>query len=362
MSAPAAAPEPAASPPGRSAVGNLLRATRQRHGLSVADVARALRIRAPYIEAIEEGRPADLPAPAYALGFLRAYAKALALDEDEIVRRFRAEAADLGARTRLDFPAPVPDRGVPAGALAVLGIVIAAAAYGGWWYTSADRQRPAELVLAPPPGPAEGTRMASPAPAIVVPPPSTAPAGPLASLPFVPPAPGNEPLAVIPPVVSPPPPAPGGFASGASPTAAQAAVPPAPPPAAAGPAGPLPEGIFGAALNEESRIAIRARAETWIQVRDRASGTVVFNRTLRPGEAYRVPLRPGLLLTMGNAPGTDVVLDGAVLSNPFPTTSVRRDIPLEPDRVRDGMAAPPVVVRAPATPAAPAPPGALGPQ
>lgn len=357
MSAPAAVAEPATAPAGRSAVGNLLRATRQRHGLSIPDVARALRIRAPYIEAIEEGRPADLPAPAYALGFLRAYAKALALDEDEIVRRFRAEAADLGRPTALAFPAPVPERGVPAGAVALLGILLAAGAYGGWWYTSGDRQRPAEAVLALPPGMADAPRLAAPAPAIVVPP-TAAPSGPLASLPFVPPAPGNEPLAVIPPVQSPPPPpAPSAFAGGASPTAAQAAVPPAQPTTL--PAGPLPEGTFGAAANEESRIAIRARAETWIQVRERASGTVVFNRTLRPGESYRVPLRPGLLLTMGNAPGTDLVLDGAVLPNPFPTTSVRRDIPLEPDRVRDGLAAPPVVVRAPPTPAAPT---TLGPQ
>jgi cytoskeleton protein RodZ len=149
------ADETAMSAPGDAAragssVGTLLRAARQRHGLSVADVAHALRIRAPYIEAIEDGRPADLPAPAYAVGFVKAYAKALGLDEAEILRRFRAEAEGLGRRTSLDFPAPVPERGVPAGAVALLGIMLAAGAYAGWWYFSGNVGRPPETVAPPP--------------------------------------------------------------------------------------------------------------------------------------------------------------------------------------------------------------------
>jgi cytoskeleton protein RodZ len=167
--------------------------------------------------------------------------------------------------------------------------------------------------------------------------------------------PAAESPAVIPPVVSVP-------AAAPNPNAAQAAMPL--PTAQAVPQGAtqgtLPEGMFGALPNEESRVLVRARGETWIQVRDRASGTVVFNRTLKPGEAYRAPMKPGLVLTMGNAPGTDVLVDGAVVPNPFPAVSVRRDIALEPDRVREGLAAAPVVVRAPATPAAPASPATQG--
>lgn len=355
MSAPGDAPQ------GNSPVGTLLRATRQRHGLSVKDVAQALRIRAPYIEAIEDGRPADLPAPAYAVGFVKAYAKALGLDETEILRRFRAEAEGLARRTELDFPAPVPERGVPAGAVALVGIVLAAGAYAGWWYTSGGAGRPPE-VLGPPPGQMAAvepsrTPAPPPAPPIVLPPaavPPQAAPGPLAALPLVPPAASDQ-VAVIPPVQSPPPAAPPLAAAPANPASAQAAVPP---PTLAG--GVLPDGVFGALGNEESRVLVRARAETWIQVRDKASGTVLFNRTLKPGESYRAPVKPGLLLTMGNAPGTDVVLDGQLVANPFPTTSVRRDIPLEPDRVRDGMAAPPVAARAPATPAAPSAPAMSG--
>jgi cytoskeleton protein RodZ len=352
---------PGDAPHGRSGVGSLLRVTRQRHGLTVRDIAVNLRIRAPYLEAIEDGRLADLPAPAYAVGFVKAYAKALGLDEGEILRRFRAEADGLGRRTRLEFPAPVPERGVPAGAVAMLGIVLAAGAYGGWWYLSGSSGRPYDV--AAPPAERQTVAESQPRTAFpaVVPPPieQRAASGPLAGLPLIPPGPSGVPsppiatVTVVPPIVSlPPPPAP----SGHSAASAQAAVPPAPPPLSGA---TLPDGMFGALPAEDSRVLVRARAETWIQVRDKTSGAVVFNRTLQSGQSYRAPLKPGLLLTIGNAPGTDVLLDGQLIANPFPATSVRRDIPLEPDRVRDGLAAAPVAIRAPATPSAPTP-GAAG--
>lgn len=339
MSGPGASPSP---------IGSLLRATRQRHGLSVRDVAVALRIRAPYIDAIEDGRFSDLPAPAYAVGFVKGYAKALGLDENEILRRFRDEADGVPRRQELSFPEPVPERGVPAGAVALVGMLLAGMAYGAWWHFSGTAgPRQADLVAQVP------ERLAAPPPAAgppVLAPPSQFAAAP-GPLSITPPGPYSDPPSVIPPVMSPPPP-PAPLAALPNPSAAQAAMPPPPLPQGATP-GTLPEGMYGAAPNEDSRVLVRARGETWIQVRDKSSGTVVFNRTLRPGEAYRAPMKPGLLLTMGNAPGTDVLVDGAVVPNPFPAVSVRRDIALEPEKVRDGLATAPAVIRAPATPAAP---------
>ena len=63
-------------------VGALLRASRMRIGGDLRDVALMLRIRYPYLEAIEEGRFEDLPGQAYAVGFVRAYADHFALDFD----------------------------------------------------------------------------------------------------------------------------------------------------------------------------------------------------------------------------------------------------------------------------------------
>ena len=45
-------------------------------------------------------------------------------------------------------------------------------------------------------------------------------------------------------------------------------------------------------------------------VKDR-SGAVLLNRVLKAGETWPVPPRPDLLLTTGNAGGTEIVVDGA---------------------------------------------------
>ena len=132
-----------------SRVGAELRAARDRIGWGLPDVAAGLRIRLPYLEAIEAGRLSDLPGNAYALGFVRSYAQALGLDPDEIARRFRAEAAEVNRRTELDFPAPVPERGMPAGAMILLGVLLTVGAYVAW-YRSSDRQPNAEPVRAVP--------------------------------------------------------------------------------------------------------------------------------------------------------------------------------------------------------------------
>jgi cytoskeleton protein RodZ len=354
---------PAASP---SAVGGLLRAARLRQGLTVQDVSVALRIRRAYIEAIEEGRLSALPAPAYAIGFVKTYAAALGLDQEEIARRWRDETGNAVARKpELSFPAPVPERGVPAGALIVVSVILAAGIYAGWFYLSGTGQRMADLVpplperlarieTAPQPASPPTTVAASSAPApmapAAVPAASAPPAAPAAPLAADVPAPqqavAEAPRIVLPqsgpwptgPAVTadsllPPRPA------APSPTSANAS-PLTPPPGAAAPASspaePLPAS-FGAA--DDSRVVLRARADSWIQVRERSGGAVLFNRVLRPGETYRVPLRPGLLLTTGNAGGLEVVLDGDALPTLGQPGVVRRDLPLEPDALKQAVAA-----------------------
>src|SRR5258708_2566842 len=79
-------------PLARSGVGTDLRDARERLGWTLPAVAASLRIRLPYLEAIEAGRTRELPGNAYAVGFIRTYATAMGLDPDEICRRFRAEA------------------------------------------------------------------------------------------------------------------------------------------------------------------------------------------------------------------------------------------------------------------------------
>lgn len=130
----------------RKGVGSLLRATRVRVGEDIQDVSSVLRIRRTYLEAIEDGRFADLPGLTYAIGFVRTYAEHLGLDGDEVVRRFKAEAQGIGATNDLVFPSPVQEGRIPGGAVLFIAMLLAVGAYGGWYYLSSQGKTIADLV------------------------------------------------------------------------------------------------------------------------------------------------------------------------------------------------------------------------
>ena len=80
---------------------------------------------------------------------------------------------------------------------------------------------------------------------------------------------------------------------------------------------------------------LRASADAWVQVRDRA-GPVLLTRIMHPGETWDVPPKPNLLLTTGNAGGTDLVVDGQTSPSLGGSGAVRRDLPLDPDLIKSG--------------------------
>lgn len=135
---------------GRSGVGDMLRAKRLERDEDLKDVAQALRIRLPYLQAIEDGAPNALPGATYAVGFVRAYATYLGMEVEATVDRFKAETAALEARTELVFPEPLPGNRVPGGALIILALLLAGMSYGGWLYLSNQDRSVAELVPALP--------------------------------------------------------------------------------------------------------------------------------------------------------------------------------------------------------------------
>ncbi len=294
-------------------VGSDLRAARERLGWTLPAIAAHLRIRLAYLEALEDGRIADLPAIAYAAGFLRTYAQALGLDPSEMGRRFRAEAAEANRKTELNFPAPVPDRGVPAGAVVLVGALLAVGAYIGW-YRMSESGRPTVETVQPVPDRlaplAEKVAPLAPAPAAT---PKPEPMGaPPAASPAV--SPSSAAAAVAPPAFQPSPVA-----------AAQPAT------VAAAAEAPKPTG---------PRILLRAKTDAWMQVRERG-GQVLLNRVLRSGETWPVPDRPSLLLTTGNAGGTELVVDGTTTTALGGEGAVRRDLPLDPDAIKSGRLTPP---------------------
>lgn len=75
-------------------VGEKLRAAREAQGVDLADIATRTRIPLRHLEAIERGNYAQLPSATYALGFTKAYARAVDADEVAIARDLRVELGD----------------------------------------------------------------------------------------------------------------------------------------------------------------------------------------------------------------------------------------------------------------------------
>ncbi|MGC8532815.1 MAG: helix-turn-helix domain-containing protein, partial [Acidiphilium sp.] len=165
--------------PGPAQIGAELRAVREQLGWSITELSVRLKIRTAQLEAIEAGNLAALPAPAYATGFIRAYADMIGLDPDEILRRFRAAGMAPPKQPKLAFPRPVPDRAVPPGAIVLLALLVALAAYL-LWYRHTEHQR--HLAQAIPPVPAKLAPLAIPKSQISAPAPAPTPAPALAPI------------------------------------------------------------------------------------------------------------------------------------------------------------------------------------
>jgi cytoskeleton protein RodZ len=354
-------------------VGQLLRETRESQGSDLNRVATALRIRAAYLEAIEEGRYDNLPGAVYALGFVRTYAIHLGLDGEEAVRRFKLEAAGLDGQRDLTFPVPLGERSIPGATLVMAAVILVIFGYGLFYYlTSSARPRPEHVSPVPP-------ELALPrAPVAALPSPaSEAPPGETttetlprpASLPASPSAPAAEPsapaAAPAPAVaaLSPPPAAPAAPEPTATVTAISPPAPaqPAPPPAVAAsrPAETAPAvstektRVFGLA-NGQTRIIIHAVGDSWVQIHDE-DNNAIFTRQLHAGDIYHVPDLQGLTLRTGSASSLAITVDGR--SAPALRGAVQSHILLDPDRLLAGTA----IVRAAAVRAAAPAPAAAAP-
>ena len=294
---------------GASRVGAELRAARLRLGWTLEEVANGLRIRLPFLEAIEEGRIGDLPGSAYAVGFVRTYANSLGLDPDEIARRFRAEGHEVNRKTELAFPAPVPERGVPAGAVILLGLILAIGAYAAWYKFSPVRRDEPGISAVPerlaPLAENVAPSHVSPQVASILPPitAATSSPAPIAAAPVVP-----SPLTAIPV--------------------------PVPVPVTLTPTPMLPAASTAVPVGPDgSRVVLKFKADSYVQVREK-QGAVLLNRVMRAGDTWPVPKQANLVMTTGNAGGTDIVVDGVAAASLGASGAVRRDISLEPDGIK----------------------------
>lgn len=85
-------------------VGDILRAEREKQGLTIDDVTRETSIREIYLEAIEKGDYDALPGDVYAKGFIRNYSRFLQIDGDALLQKYDEERNITKVVQPVDMP------------------------------------------------------------------------------------------------------------------------------------------------------------------------------------------------------------------------------------------------------------------
>lgn len=144
------APAPELDPAWRA--GRKLSEARRQRGWSVEEVAERIRIRREFLDALEDMNVKLLPGKAYALAFLRSYARELGIPEEGIVKQFQDECAltrdDIQPQIRRPASKPRKERPWTIAA----GLVVVAALFVGWRAVemNSNRDRGPERVASAP--------------------------------------------------------------------------------------------------------------------------------------------------------------------------------------------------------------------
>ena len=250
-------------------IGERLRNAREAKGLSLRAVADLTRIRAVYLQALEDERFDQLPGAVYARGFLRTYADALGLDADRLMDAYPGafeppEPALIGTAG-----VEIPIRpAAPRSRLRMIAIYVAAVLGAGLIAVGVIGYR--QLQQFNEPVPAE----------------TVAPAPPAAVVP------AEQPPQPAPPSVPAAPPQP-------------APVQPPPEPRAEP---PQPAVIDGVTLE------VRAQGVSWLRVT--ADGERVFQGLLHEGDARTWQAKRRLIIRVGNSPAVQVTVNGRRVASP----------------------------------------------
>jgi cytoskeleton protein RodZ len=261
-------------------LGRYLHDLRERKGISLEEVSRVTRIGKRHLAALEAEEFAELPAPVFVKGFLRSYCEALHERPDQALEFYEAAPTAVPASrlTPACRPAPRSSRRSPLVAALLLLIALAVGL--------------AALQLAT-------RRGAGPA----------APTG------------GNGPMVSSAPSPSAP-------VGAAVPSRADATGPAASPPAPEArraPASPAPAGIPAAG----QRLVARATEPTWLRVQ--MDGGEAVQELLPAGATREWTAERRFLLTIGNAGGIELTLNGRPVPSLGARGAVIRDLVLPRD-------------------------------
>lgn len=344
----------------KTTVGSILRSAREaRGGKAISEIAEDIRVRPHQLQALEDDDYDKLPGMIYATGFIRAYAKYLDLDGEELVDRFRRTARTEDLEARLSFPEPMEDPRIPRRSLVAVACTLALAIYGTWYGLSGTGDTAFEKVPAVDSrlaGVLEGGDAETEAPSLdgeaqSVP---AAPASKSSQISgvtvdqavqtaAVDPSTGEgEVRAVVPDPLKRPEVAQNEIVEQAADVAAAQEV--ARPQMAASqvvasvdpvlenenlqPSSLLRE-IGNVSENASGQVAVRAREDAWVRIEGPDSQPVI-DTVLRAGEVYQAPSGAEFTMMTGNAGAIDILIDGKSMGALGPRGEIRRHVALDP--------------------------------
>ncbi len=308
-------------------VGQDLRAARLRRGDDLATVSKSLKIRKDHLEALEEDRLDALPGRTYAVGFVRSYADYLGLERVEFVERFKSEIAGREEESETPAYQVEEERRLPQGWIIIAVVVLVLVIYGGYRLVVAGDSLLQQPVAAVPERIAPTQTQTAATPPITQ---STIPANNPANTPAV--SPQSTTTAQTPNTTAP--------SSDVPPANTQSAsiTPPASQNTQASNTqsslAPLPEGRVYGTQNRNSRVILHVLSATRVLVEGK-DGTVYINRTLQPGDSYRVPDLVGLGLTTPNGGAVELELDGQRMGHAGRASQMSEALSLDPQDIVD---------------------------
>lgn len=354
-------------------LGSMLRAERERQGLSLEDVSDKIKITRSCLSAIEEGNASSLPHPVYAKGFIKNYAKLLGVNQEEFSRNLAAvyppeeaaphESSVLKSLADEDCGCtPVgPRRRSPVMGIFFSLVALVALAGGGWYvWTHVVSRSGGEATSAPVQGEADpgADTAAADRPVPVVPRESSPDAAPDAAAPSaMTPTPGEgdlSPAANVPadevsePALPEPTAEDRATEDIATSGPAQTPAEPAPQPATPAPGKPTGK-MFTVGESGTHVVSIVAKGRCWLQAG--ADGGPMREVTLEKGDGFTGRFTDSLLMRLGNAGAVEIRFDNKLYPLQVGSGSVKTLKFVA--KKSDESAAKPAAGQEAATPAAP---------
>ncbi len=130
-------------------IGAFLAAKRGERGLTLQQASSATHIRVEHLNALEADEPEILPAPVYARGYLRTYARFLGLDEESLIARLDQPAVDPRKNLSLGLLNTRPRFVLTGPAAAIVGVLLLAGAFTFYAWRQIESDQRGTIVTAP---------------------------------------------------------------------------------------------------------------------------------------------------------------------------------------------------------------------